>query len=65
MPRGEPDASEYCKLLECPIDGICGISFFFFSGDVFNNRSPFHLSKLLEAVDKRVRSIMECGYALR
>lgn len=37
----------------------------FFSGDIFNNRPPFHLSRLLEAVDKRAHSIIVCGHALR
>lgn len=41
------------------------IDSFFFSGDIFNNRPPFHLSRLLEAVDKRVHSIISCGHALR
>lgn len=37
----------------------------FFSRDIFNNRPPFHFSKLLQAADKREHSIIDCGYALR
>lgn len=62
-PKGEPDAPEACELLKCTMDLIYGISFF--SGDIFNNRPPFHFSRLLEAGDKRVHFIMQCGYALR
>ena len=40
-------------------------SLFFFSGVIFNNKPPFHLSRLLEAVDKGVHSVMSCGHALR
>jgi hypothetical protein len=62
VPEGGPDASEVVSYWN-----VLLIEFmeFFFSGDIFNNRPPFHLSKLLQAMDKKLCSIIYCGYTIR